>query len=184
MRPARLIVAAATLGIIAGYFAASGGGGPTAVLTSQGIGPAHFGEPKTLVVRQLTHLLGPPVTSVVSAGCGPRYSEVEWGDDLAVEFRLGVFSGYRYLDGGLLRNYTSNAQIESLPVAPRLFVAGGVTLGSTLGEVRSAFGPLRLVGTNRNQSSSGFIFYDDAESFPDPSSSHIIEIKIGTCGDY
>lgn len=155
----------------------------SATLTGGGIAGATFGQPKGLAVAAITALLGQPTAEQESSGCGPRYSEVEWGD-LAAEFRLGRFSGYRYLDGGLLGDHGSIARLESLPVAPRLFTRGGITLGSTLGEVRAAFGALRTVGTNRSEASDGLVFYDDAEIFPDPPSARIVEMKIGTCGDY
>lgn len=167
------------IGVGVGIVAAIGMAPPLYVLGANGIGKAQFGEPKATAVQQLVDLLGRPTASQASSGCGPRYSEVEWGD-LAAEFRFGFFSGYRYLDGGLLGDYG----LKSLPVTPRLGTAHEVTLGSTLGQVRTVFGPLRVVGTNRSEASDGLIFYDDAQTFPDPSGSLIVEIKIGTCGDY
>lgn len=138
------------------------------VLGAHGIGSVHFGTPKAQAVAALTRALGRPSAREVSSGCGPRYSEVFWGD-LEAEFRLGVFSGYRYLDRGQL---------------PPMATARGITIGSTLAQVRAAYGRLDVVGTDRWRSTSGLIFYDDAMRDPVPPSSRIIEIKIGTCGDY
>lgn len=138
------------------------------VLGAHGIGPVHFGTPKAEAVAALTRALGRPSMREVSPGCGARYTEVYWGD-LEAEFRLGVFSGYRYLDRGQL---------------PPLATAKGITIGSTLAQVRAAYGRLRVVGTDRWRSADGLIFYDDAMRDPIPPSSRIIEIKIGTCGDY
>jgi hypothetical protein len=156
---------------------------PLPFLDAEGIGAVHFGEQTAIVVRELYELLGRPSAAQPSSGCGPRYAEVEWGD-LAAEFRLGVLSGYRYLDGGLLGDDGSVARLEALRVAPRLTTATGITLGSTLGQARAAFGRLTVVGTNRSEAEDGFVFYDDARAFPDPASSRIVEIKIATCGDY
>lgn len=172
----------AAIGLGVGIVAAAGVR-TSATLTAAGIGSAHFGQLKAVAIAEITDELSGPTGRQISSGCGPRYSEVEWGD-LAAEFRLGVFSGYRYLDAGLANGYTTLKRIESFPVTPRLFTVGGITLGSTFGQVRAVFGKLKPVGTNRNEARNGLIFYDDTETFPDPSSSHITEMKIGTCGDY
>ena len=69
------------------------------LLSSEGIGVARFGQAKAQVVEALTALLGKPAWKGPNTGCGPRYNEVEWGE-LMAEFRLGSFSGYRYVKGG------------------------------------------------------------------------------------
>jgi hypothetical protein len=138
------------------------------VLGAHGIGAVRFGTPKPQAVAALSRVLGQPTSRGINPGCGSRYTEVVWGD-LAAEFRLGTFSGYRYLDRGQL---------------PQLATAKGITIGSTLAQVRAAYGRLGVVGTDRWRSPSGLIFYDDAMRDPIPASSRIIEIKIGTCGDF
>jgi hypothetical protein len=138
------------------------------VLGAHGIGPVRFGTPKPQAVAALSRVLGRPTSRTTSPGCGARYTEVFWGD-LEAEFRLGTFSGYRYLDRGEL---------------PPLATAKGITIGSTLAQVRAAYGRLGVVGTDRWRAPNGLVFYDDAMRDPIPPSSRIIEIKIGTCGDY
>jgi hypothetical protein len=136
------------------------------VLGPHGVGKAHFGLPKPAAVAALTQLFGPPTTRGPNPGCGPRYSEVVWRG-LAAEFRFDVFSGYRYRSA-----------------RPKLATAAGISLGSTLAQVRAAHGKLGFVGTDRWRAPNGLVFYDDAMHDPEPPSSRIVEIKIGTCGDF
>jgi hypothetical protein len=135
-------------------------------LGPHGVGRAHFGLTKPAAVAALTQLFGPPTGRGPNPGCAPRYTEVVWGG-LAAEFRLGVFSGYRY------RSPT-----------PRLATSTGITLGSTLAQVRAAYGKLAVSGAARWRARNGLVFYDDSMHDPDPPSSRIVEIKIGTCGDF
>jgi hypothetical protein len=59
-------------------------------LGPRGPGPVHFGTPKAKAVRDLVSLFGEPSSSGINTGCGPRYSEAEWGEVVA-EFRSGSF---------------------------------------------------------------------------------------------
>jgi hypothetical protein len=154
------------------------------VLAPNGIGNVHFGLPRTQAVAELRSDFGAPSTQGVNSGCGPRYREVVWGN-LLVEFRLGRLSGYRYVGAGY------EIEISGHPRAPRphgatarLTTATGITLGSTLAQVRVAYGALAFIGTDRWQANNGIVFVDDAERDPEPASSRIIEIKDGTCGDF
>ena len=138
----------------------------TATLGPHGIGNAHFGQSKPATVAALTRLFGPPTSRGPNPGCGPRYSEVVW-HGLAAEFRFDVFSGYRY------RSST-----------PTVATSTGISLGSTLAQVRAAYGKLAFVGTDRWRARNGLVFYDDAMHDPEPPTSRIVEIKVGTCGDF
>lgn len=115
----------------------------------------------------------------------PRYTEVEWGQ-LVAEFRLGTFSGYRYMKGGWplttpgpLRRPAPSGQAD-IPLA----TAKGISLGSTLGQVRLAYGKLHFVGVDKWRAANGIIFVVDAPREPEPPSSKVVEIKLGTCGDF
>lgn len=154
-------------------------------LGSHGIGKAHFGQAKAATVAELSAMFGPPDGRGVNTGCSRRYTEVEWGD-LAVEFRSNVFSGYRYMKGGYPIT-TPGSPHEAHPpkeMTPRLATAAGISLGNTLAQVRAAYGKLAFAGTDRWRAPDGLVFYDDAMHDPEPPSSRIVEIKIGTCGDF
>ncbi|HEY4413974.1 MAG TPA: hypothetical protein VGN06_13325 [Gaiellaceae bacterium] len=145
------------------------------LLSAHGIGAVRFGLTKDHAVEQLTGLFGQPSRRFVNSGCGSRYTEVAWGH-LYAEFRGGTFSGFRYIeDGWPPRRYGVKIVRSD---RPSLSTAHGVTLGSTLGEVRAAYGRLTFVGTDRWRSADRLIFYDDSGS------SRIVEIKTGTCGDF
>jgi hypothetical protein len=132
-------------------------------------------------VKELTGVLGLPTRRFVSNGCGPKYTEVEWGH-LYLEFRQGRLEGFRYLRGGW--------EGHPLPrgagrLVPTVVTSTGVTLGSTLRHVRDRYGKLTIVGTDRWQSRDGLIFYVSYRvTQPVPSTSRITEIKYGTCGDW
>jgi hypothetical protein len=64
-----------------------------------GIGAVRFGANKPRALAALRALLGAPSARGVNTGCGPRYTEVAWGD-LVAEFRANAFSGYRYRKAG------------------------------------------------------------------------------------
>ena len=154
-----------------------------AALAALAIGPhgidgVRFGAPKAAAVATLSARLGAPTKREVNPGCAPRYTEVEWGD-LAVEFRSGAFSGFRYVAGGLLATHRATA-----PVSPRLATASGISLGSTLAQVRSKYGRLQRIGADMWRASNGLVFVDSANRDPVPPTSRVREIKIGTCGDF
>lgn len=157
---------------------------PAPVLRPAGVGAVRFGVAKSKAVAELSRVFGAPSARGANTGCSPRYTEVVWGD-LAVEFRSGVFSGYRYLVHGYPIT-TSGSPRGHVPrtVSPRLTTANGVTLGSTLAQVRAAYGSLRRVAADGWRSQDGLIFVDDAMRDPVPPTSRIIEIKIGACGDF
>jgi hypothetical protein len=173
------LVAAALLLTLVGAASAA----RIATLRPDGIGGVHFGLAKNIAVAELTTLFGPPTARGSNSGCGHRYTEVDWGD-LAAEFRSNVFSGYRYLVGGYDFSQRGTRRSTSKAAAPRLATSTGVSLGSTLAELRAAYASLSFVGTDRWRSKNGLVFYDDAEHDPEPATSRLLEIKIGTCGDF
>ncbi len=135
-------------------------------------------------MQRLSTVLGRPSKTFVSNGCGPRYTEVEWGH-LYVEFRSGRLSGFRYLRGPWAGGRAPAPRSERRPISPMLATSRGVSLGSTLGEVRKRYGTLTLVGTDRWRSDDGLVFYVSYEvTQPAPPGSRLTEIKFGTCGDW
>ncbi len=156
----------------------------SAVLGADGIGSVRFGVSRSRAVSELRRWFGTPSAHGVNTGCGPRYREVAWGDLLA-EFRLGRFSGYRYVTAGYALPIPGGprAPAPSGPTAD-LATATGITLDSTLAQVRHAYRTLAFPGTDRWKAKNGIVFVDDAERDPEPPSSRIIEIKTATCGDY
>ena len=148
------------------------------LVTAHGVGNVHFGTPKAKAVAALTHDFGTPTAAGPNTGCGPRYTEVAWGD-LVAEFRSNVFSGYRYRAAG----WPLDRVRPPTSVSPRLATAKSITLGSTMTELRSAYGALRVVGTDR-WGAAGLVFYDDGRPLDATRLRHIVEIKVGTCGDF
>jgi hypothetical protein len=146
-----------------------------------GIGRVHFGLPKAEAISKLSSLFGKPSSRFVNSGCGPRYTEVAWGH-LYVEFRLGKFSGYRYQEYGWI---PTGSGVKPRPsFLPKLATSRGITLASSLRQLRRAYGRLDLIGTDRWMVRGGLVFFDDSKTQPPTASSRIIEIKIGTCGDF
>lgn len=158
---------------------------PTDILLGpEGVGPVHLGTARPQAVAGLSRLLGPPTSYGGNTGCGSRYREVEWGE-LVAEFRSGTFSGYRYLRGGWpLTTPGSPGRPPPSLHRPHLATAKGASLGTTLGQLRSAYRELRFVGVDKWQAANGVIFVVDAVKEPEPPSSKVVEIKFGACGDF
>lgn len=160
------------------------GGVTDPTLRSNGIGSVRFGATKAAAVAELGRLFGAQSARGINTGCSPRYTEVEWGD-LIAEFRLNVFSGYRYAARGWPLTTPGSPRGGHVGlVRPRLVTARGISLGDSLDRARSAYGQLRLVGTDRWRAPDGLLLVDDAKPIAKPWSRHIAEIKIGTCGDF
>lgn len=152
------------------------------VLSGQAIGGVPFGLPRSKAIAQLSELLGTRLQNPPkNTGCGPAYTEVAW-QHLYVEFRHGRLSGFRYIEEGWPPARYGEHRIAS--DLPRLVTSRKITLGSTLGQARAAYGRLTPVGTNRWQTPDGLVLYDNATNYPDKPSSRIIEIKLSTCGDF
>jgi hypothetical protein len=180
-RRARLAAAVVSAALL---LAAAAGAAPVA-LGPRGIGAVQLGLPELKAVKELTHLLGAPSARGVNTGCGRRYTEVEWGD-LVAEFRLGTFSGFRYINGGYPLTTPGSPREPSRPrtVFRKLATAMGIALGSTIAQLRTAYGSIRLVGADRWRTHNGLVFVDDAKPISTARLRHIIEIKFGTCGDF
>jgi hypothetical protein len=152
------------------------------ILSNRAIGGVRFGLPRKEVVTRLSELLGTRLSNPpANRACGPAFTEVAW-QHLYVELRHGRMVGFRYIEAGWPPSRLGKH--AGAGARPPLLTTGGVTLGSTLGQARKAYGSLRPVGTNRWQTPDGLVLYDNASRYPDPSSSPIIEIQYGTCGDF
>ena len=99
----------------------------------------------------------------------PRYTEVEWGQ-LVAEFRLGTFSGYRYMKGGwpLTTLGSLHRPAPSGQADVPLATAKGISLGTTLGQVRLAYGRLHFVGVDKWRAANSITFVVDALREPEP----------------
>lgn len=153
------------------------------VVSRHGIGAVRFGLPQRQAVAELSRLFGRSSRALANSGCGPRYTEVAWGH-LYAEFRLGRFTGFRYMENAWLPQPAQRKPTPPSRPRPELKTAKGISLTSTLGELRAAYGRLNLIGTDRWETPDGLVFYDNARHDPPPASSRIIEIKFGTCGDF
>lgn len=154
------------------------------ILSKHGIGGVRMGLPRRKVVTALSELLGtrsesPPRNS--GWACGSGYTEVAWRH-LYVELKDGRLVGFRYIEHGWAASRAGTRSTAS--DQPLLVTSETITLGSTLGQARAAYGRLKPIGTNRWQTPDGLVLYDDAQHYPDPPSSRITEIKYGTCGDF
>jgi hypothetical protein len=184
-----MLVTPMLLAVVLGAGALPALGGQSALsattLGSSGIGSVRLGLTKTTAVAELSDRFGAPSARGVNTACGPRYTEVAWGD-LVAEFRLNKFSGFRYITGGYPLTTPGSPREPSPPkrAFPKLATSKGISLGSTLAQLRVAYGVLHAVGTDRWQSPNRLVFVDNAAHDPEPPSSHIVEIKIGTCGDF
>jgi len=182
-----LLAVLALLALAFGTATVSAAGSARAVgatrLEADGIGTVRFGLPKVTAVSELSNLFGPPSARFVNSGCSPRYTEVAWGE-LYAEFRLGKFSGYRYLRDGWPPQTYARRRPPPKVVSPKIATSKGITLGSTLAQVRAAYRPLQRAGADWWRSSSHLVFVDDAQRDPIPPTSRIIEIKTRTCGAF
>jgi hypothetical protein len=156
-------------------------------LRRHGVGPVDFGTCKEEATAELTRLLGPPSGSGVNKGCGPTFTDVNWGE-LAVEFHHDVFSGYRDINrpqGNLGLGPADPAGYKTFyPVRPAAKTAAGIALGDSLGRVQAAYPSLVLAGADR-WLSRGLSFVDNSLTrSPAPPQARIIEIRFGACGSY
>jgi hypothetical protein len=160
-------------------FAAAGEAGAGSVLSAHGIGSVSFDVSKQVALRELDALFGAPAARGINTGCGARYTEVEW-HDLVAEFRSGRFTGYRYLIGGWpLTTKGSPRETAFAGIAPKLVTSAGVTLGTALADARRDDGMLKFVGVDRWRARDGLVLRADEGSPP-----RIVEIQVGTCGDF
>jgi hypothetical protein len=177
-----MIAALAVAGACA-LAAPASGTATTLVVSSHGVGGVRFGTSESEAVKQLTNLLGSPTRRFASNGCGPKYTEVEWGH-LSVEFRLGNLTGFRYLRGAW-EGPAVPLDARDHGLVPQLTTSKGVSLGDTLAQVRDRYGALEIVGTDRWRTRDGLVFYVSyLVTQPAPPNSRITEIKYGTCGDW
>jgi hypothetical protein len=156
-------------------------------LRRHGVGPVDFGTCKEEATAELTRLLGPPSGGGVNRGCGPTFTDVNWGE-LAVEFHNDVFSGYRDINrpqGNLGWGPADPAGYKTFyPVRPAAKTAAGIALGDSLGRVQAAYPSLVLAGADR-WLSRGLSFVDNSLTrSPAPPQARIIEIRFGACGSY
>ena len=98
---------------------------------------------------------------------------------------MGRFSGYRYVTAGY------EIPIPGKHAAPTahgptadLMTTVGITIGTTLAQVRDAYKALAFVASDKWEAKNGIVFVDSALRDPEPPNSRIIEIKNATCGDY
>jgi len=157
-----------------------------AILGTRGVGPVQFGTPKVEAVRSLRKLLGSPNAQGINTGCGPKYTEVTWEDFIA-EFRLGRFSGYRYIIGGYPGQTKGSPRdhVSAAKPVPLLSTAAGITLGDDLGELRQRYRKLRQSGAASWTAPRGLTFVVSSEyQNMSAGTDKIVEIKIGTCGAF
>jgi hypothetical protein len=160
-------------------FAAGSSADARPTLGPQGVGGVRFGLTKATAVAELRGLFGAPTSRGVNTGCGPRYTEVEW-HDLIAEFRLGRFTGFRFVLGGWpLTTAGSPRELVRTGVVPQLVTHAGVTLGTPLADARRDYGTLRFDGVDRWRAADGLVLRTSESSPP-----RIVEIKVGTCGDF
>lgn len=151
-------------------------------LDGNGIGPVRFGLSKDRAVAALTALFGSPTWRGVNTGCGPLWTEVVW-NGIAAEFRGSSFTGYRYASATHIEGLLGAPRVPGKPEFPALATAKGITLGSTLGHLRSLY-TLHLEGAGRWHYGN-LVFVSNARHSPAPLTSRIIEIKaMSTCGDF
>jgi len=153
-------------------------------LRVDGVGSATFGVSKAQAVASLTRALGKPSAEGTSKACGPRFTEVAW-HDLIAEFRTGKFTGYRFLEGGwpLWTSRSLHRVAVTRPPAPPLRTVRGITLGSTLRQLRAAYGTLERSGAVQWTAPDGLSFIESSTvANPRSPADKIVEIHVGTCG--
>lgn len=153
-------------------------------LRSDGVGSVIFGVSKARAVASLGKVLGRPGAEGISRACGSRFTEVAW-HDLIAEFRDGTFTGYRFFAGGWPRWRTRSPHpvATTMRPSPRLTTDRGITLGSTLGELRSAYGTLERSGAVEWRAPNGLRFVESSTVVnPRASANRIVEIHVDTCG--
>jgi hypothetical protein len=155
-------------------------------IDSNGIAGVHFGLPKAKAVAALQATLGKPDATGINTGCGPAFTEVAW-HDLIAEFQHGTFTGYRYVAGGYPLTTAGSPRDPAAPTSrtPALTTARGITLGSTLKELRAAYPGLILSGALKWTAPDGLVFVEAPQtSKPTSPTATITEIKTGTCGNF
>jgi hypothetical protein len=155
-------------------------------LRSNGIGSVHFGAPRQGVIAALQPSLGRPNATGIDTGCGKDLTEVAWHDFIA-EFRNGRLSGYRFMLGGwpLTTPGSPRDHVSSRRPTPPLRTQTGITLGATLGQLRSAYPTLERTGAGRWTARDGLTFTEPSTvTKPTSPANTIIEIQTGTCGDF
>jgi len=189
VRLAPIVSAASVAGLVALALNPQGsarGSAPLPRLESGGIGLVHFGLPKAQVVASLRTSLGAPNAEGINTGCGPKFSEVAW-HDLIVEFRLGRFTGYRFVQGGwpLTTPGSPDDRVTARSPTPALTSEQGITLGSTLGELRSAYRNLHVSGAVQWTAPNGLTFVEPSTvRNPQSPADRIVEIETRTCGAF
>jgi hypothetical protein len=156
------------------------------VLDSNGIATVHFGLPEAKAVAALRASLGKPNAMGINTGCGPAVTEVAW-HDLIAEFRHGTFTGYRYVSGGYPLTTAGSPHDPVSPASrkPALTTGRGITLGSTLRELRLGYPGLIQSGALKWTAPNGLVFVEASQTNkPTPPMAMIAEIKTGTCGDF
>jgi hypothetical protein len=155
-------------------------------LDSNGIASVHFGLSQAKAVAALQAWLGKPNATGINTGCGPAFTEVAW-HDLIAEFRHGTFTGYRYVSGGypLTTAGSPHDRVAPTSPAPTLTTAQGITLDSTLRQLRAAYPGLIQSGALKWTAPDGLVFVEAPQtSKPTSPTATIAEIKTGTCGDF
>jgi hypothetical protein len=153
-------------------------------LRPDGVGSVIFGVSKARAVASLSKVLGRPSAAGVSRACGARFTEVAW-HDLIAQFANGTFTGYRFIEGGwpLWTSQTLHQRPSTAYPQPPLETARGITLGSTLGELRSAYGALERSGAVEWTAANGLRFIESSTVVNTRSPrTKIVEIHIDTCG--
>jgi hypothetical protein len=155
-------------------------------LDSNEIANVHFGLSKAKAVAAIQASLGKPNATGINTGCGPAVTEVAW-HDLIAEFQHGTLTGYRYVSGGYPLTTAGSPHDPVAPTSrtPALTTARGITLGSTLRQLRAAYPGLIQSGALKWTAPNGLVFIEAPQtSKPTSPTATIAEIKTRTCGDF